>query len=84
MEVLKGIQASFSFWNGIQDSAKRRILMLTAENPSMDALAVFQPSPGEFSRMDDGLNPPPPFVLSPCTVFCSFNVLSRLKFCVLF
>jgi hypothetical protein len=72
MEVLKGIQISFSFWNGIQDSAKRNLLRLTAETPSMDALAVFQPSPGEFSRMEDGMNPPPPpssSLLAPLPVF---------------
>ena len=65
MKVLQGIHASFCFWNGLQESTKRKVLMLTAVNPSMDALAVFQPPKGDFSRIDNGMTPP----LRPLSLF---------------
>jgi hypothetical protein len=54
---LVGIHASYSFWNGIPDPTKRRILKHTAQSSSIDALAVFQTPPGMFSQIEDGINP---------------------------
>jgi hypothetical protein len=56
MEVLKGIHVSFCFWVGVRDPTKRKVLQYTSQNPSTDALAVFQPPAGEFSSSVDGMN----------------------------
>jgi hypothetical protein len=67
---LVGIHASYSFWIGIPDPTKRRILKFTAQNSSIDALAVFKPPQGWFSQIEDGIN--------PCFLDCSFSPLYML------